>query len=126
MPIFTHIVIGANDLEKARSFYDRVLEPLAVKRLLDLETASFWGSATPELMVTKPINGKPATAGNGSTVSFMAPSRAAVADFHNRALEAGGQSEGAPGPRPMAPTAYGAYIRDPDGNKLAAISFTAE
>jgi len=126
MAIFTHVVIGTNDLEKARGFYDLVLQPLALNRLLDTENASFWGTTAPELMITKPINGKPATSGNGSMTSFLAPNRAAVTEFHTRALAAGGQSEGGPGPRPMSPTAFGAYIRDPEGNKLAAISFSAE
>jgi len=59
----------------------------------------------------------------GVSISFAAPSRAAVDEFHKRALESGGQCAGAPGPRPVAPTAYAAYIRDLDGNKLATYCF---
>src|SRR5438876_11848299 len=70
-------------------------------------------------MVLKPADGKPATHANGGTISFEAPSRAAVAAFHKAALAAGGKDEGAVGPRGFWPNAYAGYVRDPDGNKLA-------
>ena len=125
MPIYTHVVIGTNNIERARAFYDATLGALGVKRLGDLETASFYGAEAPELMVTKPIDGKPATASNGATVSFSASSREAVDAFHSSALANGGECAGAPGPRPVAPTAYAAYVRDPDGNKIATYCFAA-
>lgn len=125
MPIFTHVVVGTNDLEKSRKFYDAVLSPLGLKRLGDVDKASFYGATAPEFMVTKPADGKPASGGNGGTVSFAAPNRAAIDSFHKQALALGGKCEGPPGPRPVAPNAYAAYVRDPDGNKLAAFSFSA-
>ncbi|HKY19844.1 MAG TPA: VOC family protein [Vicinamibacterales bacterium] len=124
MPIFTHIVIGTNDLPRARQFYDAVLAPLGIRRLGNTERASVWGINAPELMVTLPANGQPATPSNGGTVSFLAPDNAAVLEFHRRALDLGGSCEGAPGPRTaVAPTAYAAYVRDFDGNKLATYRF---
>jgi catechol 2,3-dioxygenase-like lactoylglutathione lyase family enzyme len=126
MPIYTHAVIGTNDIEHARTFYDAVLAPLGIKRLGNTEQASFYGIKTPELVVTKPIDGNPATGANGGTISFAAPSRAAVNSFHESALANGGQCAGAPGPRPVAETAYAAYVRDAVGNKIAAYCFAAE
>lgn len=125
MPIYTHVAIGTNDIERARAFYDATLGPLGIKRLGNTENASFYGVEAPELMITKPIDGAPATAGNGISISFAAPSRSAVDAFHNSALANGGGCAGAPGPRPAAPTAYAAYVRDPDGNKIATYCFAA-
>jgi catechol 2,3-dioxygenase-like lactoylglutathione lyase family enzyme len=126
LAIFTHIVLGTNNLEKAQSFYDGALNALGYKRLGSIATAAFYGATAPELMITRPLDGNPATPSNGATVSFIAPTRAAVTEFHKRALALGGICEGLPGPRSAAPNAYAAYVRDPDGNKLAAYCFAAE
>lgn len=126
MAIFTHVVLGTNDIEKARKFYDSTLGALGLKRVMNMDNASLWGKDGPEFMVTKPANGKPATAANGGTIGFAAPNRAAVHAFHKAALEAGGTDEGAPGPRDFTPTSYAAYVRDLDGNKLTAYTFVAE
>jgi catechol 2,3-dioxygenase-like lactoylglutathione lyase family enzyme len=127
MAIFTHVTVGTNDLAKSRAFYDNVLGALGYKRLTDLaENGSIWGESAPEFFVLKPANGQPATHANGGTISFVAPSRAAVAAFHKAALAAGGRDEGAVGPRGWAPNAYAGYVRDLDGNKLAAYCFKAE
>jgi catechol 2,3-dioxygenase-like lactoylglutathione lyase family enzyme len=127
MAIFTHVTVGTNDLATARAFYDSVLAPLGLKRLNDLgDAGSIWGESAPEFFVLKPGNGQPATFANGGTVSFVAPSRAAVAGFHRAALALGGKDEGAVGPRGWAPNAYAGYVRDLDGNKLAAYCFKAE
>lgn len=127
MAIFTHVTVGTNDLAKARAFYDGVLATLGYKRLTDLgENGSIWGESDPEFFVLKPANGQPASHANGGTISFVAPSRAAVAAFHRAGLAAGGKDEGAVGPRGWAPNAYAGYIRDLDGNKLAAYCFKAE
>lgn len=120
MQPFTHIALGTNDIDRARRFYDRVLATLGWTRLVDLgDSGSMWGQGTPSLFVTLPRDGNSATAGNGTTVSFRAPSPAAVFAFHLAALAMGGLDEGAVGSRPWAPGALAAYVRDPDGNKLA-------
>jgi len=123
MAIFTHVVLGTNDLDKSRKFYDAALGALGLKRVMNMDHASLWGKEGPEFMVTKPANGKPASAANGGTVGFAASDRKSVHAFHEAALKAGGTDEGAPGPRSFTPTAYAAYVRDPDGNKLCAYSF---
>jgi catechol 2,3-dioxygenase-like lactoylglutathione lyase family enzyme len=127
MAIFTHVTVGTNDLTKARAFYDAVLAPLGYKRLNDLgDNGSIWGESAAEFFVLKPANGQPATFANGGTISFVAPSRAAVAAFHKAALAAGGKDEGAVGPRSWHPHAYAAYVRDLDGNKVATYCFQPE
>lgn len=124
MSVFTHVVVGTNDLEKSRKFYDAVLPALGMKHMGMMgENAHMYGVDTPAFMVTKPLNGKPACFANGGTVGFAAPTRAAVDQFHAAALANGGSDEGQPGPRPFSPTAYGAYVRDPDGNKLTTYCF---
>lgn len=124
MSIFTHVTVGTNDLQKARNFYDSVLGTLGHKRIADLgDNGSIWGESAPSFFVLKPANGAPASVGNGVTVSFEAPGRAAIHAFHATALAAGGVDEGAPGPRDWAPHAYAAYARDLDGNKLAVYCF---
>ena len=127
MAIFTHVTVGTNDLPRARNFYDKVLGALGYKRLTDLgENGSIYGENAPEFFILKPANGLPANWGNGVTVSFVAPSRAAVQKFHKEALALGGRDEGAVGPRSWHPTAYAGYIRDLDGNKICAYCFASE
>lgn len=127
MTTFTHVTVGTNDLETARKFYDKVLATLGWGRVADLgDNGSIWGDGKPSFFVLKPANGQAATVGNGVTVSFEAPDRAAVQAFHDTALSLGGPDEGAVGPRGWAPNAFAAYTRDPDGNKIAVYSFTAE
>lgn len=123
MTIFTHVVIGTNNLEQARNFYDGVLGTLGIKRVMNLDTASLWGTEGPQFMVTKPGNGLPATYANGGTISFVAPSRDAVHAFHEAALKLGAKDEGGPGPRAFTPTSYAAYVRDLDGNKICTYCF---
>lgn len=127
MAIFTHVTVGTNDLEKASKFYDAALGALGLKNLGALgERGVMWGAEGPEFVALVPANGEPATHANGGTVSFAAPSRAAVHAFHEAGLANGGACEGEPGPRSFMPNAYAAYLRDPDGNKICAYCFAAE
>jgi len=122
MSIFNHVVVGTNDPDKAAVFFDAVLGALDIKQLPPpVPGVLLYGRDKMEFIVTRPRDGQPATHANGGTVAFVAPSRAAVDAFHANALANGGSCEGAPGLREMAgPNAYGAYIRDPDGNKFCA------
>src|SRR5258708_11053143 len=104
MAIFTHVAVGTNDLAKARAFYDSVLGPLGFKRLKDFgDGGSCWGQTTEEFMVLKPADGKPATFANGGTVSFEAPSQAAVPAFHKASLATGAKEESAVRPHASQP-----------------------
>lgn len=123
--MYHHMTVGTNDLAKARTFYDAALGAVGVKRARDMaDRASVWaGDSGQPFIVLSPADGKPATVGNGLTIAFAAPSPEAVDAFHAAGLAAGGTDEGAPGPRGFAPNAYAAYLRDPDGNKIAAIAY---
>jgi catechol 2,3-dioxygenase-like lactoylglutathione lyase family enzyme len=124
MGIFTHIVLGTNDLAKAKQFYDATLGALGVRYIGPMgDNGLLYGKDVPEFLVTKPRNGQPACFANGGTIGFAAPSRDAVHRFHDAALSSGGSDEGSPGPRTFTPTAYASYVRDPDGNKLCAYCF---
>ncbi|MCK9261555.1 MAG: VOC family protein [Azoarcus sp.] len=121
MSIFTHVTLGTSDLERAKSFYDAVLEPLQMKCLMDVEgKACGWGREQPQFIVLYPRDGNAASHGNGTTIGLSAPDRASIQEFHRRAIDLGATDAGAPGPRPFAPNAYAAYILDLDGNKVVA------
>jgi catechol 2,3-dioxygenase-like lactoylglutathione lyase family enzyme len=122
--MFTHIMLGANDPAKSIAFYDAALGALGIKGMHMGESAYYRGSAEgPAFGVGKPANGEAATFANGGTIGFKAGDMAAVDAFHAAGLANGGTDEGAPGHRPQAPgKAYGAYLRDPDGNKLCAFA----
>ncbi len=127
--MFSYVSLGTCDLARALRFYDAVLAPLGHQRLEDYDPedrSAAWGldDPGPHLWVTQPFDGQPATPGNGTMVSFLAPSRAAVDAFHAAALANGGTDEGAPGLRPhYGAQFYAGYIRDPDGNKLNAVCY---
>ena len=124
MGIYTHNCVGTNDVDRAGRFYDAALGPLGIVRLGDfLDQGLAYGNSAAEFLVLRPIDGSDADPGNGATIGFKAPSRAAVDAFHIAGLASGGSDEGAPGPRGAVPNAYGAYLRDPDGNKICAYCF---
>ncbi len=125
MAIFTHVVLGANDLPRSTKFYDATLATLGVKNLGPMGDHGFLygGKDGPEFLVRTPPNGQRACFANGGTIGFQAPSRAAVHEFHKAGVANGGTDEGEPGPRSFTPTAYAAYLRDPDGNKICAYCF---
>ena len=124
MGIFTHACVGTNDLARAGRFYDAALAPLGIRRLGEfLEQGLSYGIRAAEFLVLKPVDGELATPANGVTIGFKAPDRDAVARFHAAGLAAGGSDAGAPGPRGAVPDAFGAYLFDPDGNKICAYCF---
>jgi|SRR5882757_1018651 len=122
--MFSHVTIGTNDVEKAKRFYDAALAPLGLTALAAYPEAVGYGAAggRPQLWVVRPLDKKAASVGNGITVGLDAADRKTVDAAHAAARAAGGQDEGAPGIRPhYHPNYYGAYVRDPDGNKLCIV-----
>ncbi len=122
--MFTHICISAADLDASGKFYEAALAPLGIVKVQTFEKAILFAAKDgPMLLVTKPADGGAATHSNGGTIGFEAASPEAVDAFHAAGLAAGGVDEGAPGVRPQAPNqAYGAYLRDPVGNKICAFT----
>ena len=119
--ILSHVSIGTNDFERAVYFYDHVLPTLGCLKVAEHPGAVAYGKAFPEFWVQTPIDGAPASAGNGTHVGFIAPSKEAVHAFHEAALAAGASDDGAPGPRPeYGEPYYGCFVRDPDGHKIEA------
>jgi catechol 2,3-dioxygenase-like lactoylglutathione lyase family enzyme len=131
--MFTYLCFGTNDLARAIAFYDPVMAALGLGRC-DTAGEGNWdgwagwgryedaGGQELALWVCEPFNGLPATAGNGTMVALKASSWEQVDAFHAAALANGGSSEGAPALRPQYnDDFYAAYVRDPDGNKLAAV-----
>ena len=121
--MFSHIMIGTNDLDKAKSFYDTVLGTLGVPPARVDGHRIFYMTPGGIFSVSKPIDGKPATCANGGTVGFAAASPAAADAWHAAGVAAGGTSiEDPPGVREGgAGKLYLAYLRDPDGNKICAL-----
>lgn len=128
--MFSHATLGTNDFPRAMAFYDALLAPLGLARFhtRECETGKAEAGyaanpeATPQFWLMRPIDGRPATAGNGATLAFEAPDRATVRAVHAAGLAHGGAEEGSPGLRPQYHADfYGAYLRDPDGNKLCCV-----
>ena len=130
--MLSHVHVGVNEFERAWAFYEAVLPTLGwVPRFVDRTrpwAAWQWGDRDrPLIVIGVPFDGAPARAGNGQMVAFLAPSREAVRVFHRLALSHGARDEGAPGLRPdYHPDYYGAYVRDPEGNKLCVCCHEAE
>jgi catechol 2,3-dioxygenase-like lactoylglutathione lyase family enzyme len=126
--MFSHVMIGSNDIERSKRFYDAVLGVLGVGEPARNQNATgqerlFYRHDGGTFCVSQPINGEPATFGNGSTIGFKCNSPEQVRQFHDTAVAQGGTSiENPPGLREGKLGAlYLAYVRDPDGNKLCAL-----
>jgi catechol 2,3-dioxygenase-like lactoylglutathione lyase family enzyme len=118
--MFTHVMIGSNDMERARAFYDATFAALGGKPgEMDARDRLIYAHERGRLMLTKPIDGKPATAANGGTIGIAAASQDHVLAWHKVGVTHGGTAiESPPAERPNG--AFVAYLRDPDGNKLTA------
>lgn len=122
--MFSHLTLGINDFEQAFFFYGAVLAPLNLKLRFCDHTVPWAGWQPPEgdrplFIITRPVNQQLATSGNGQMTAFLAPSRQVVDKVYQMAISLGAQCEGKPDLRPgYHPHYYGAYFRDPEGNKL--------
>lgn len=122
-----HVSVGTNDLARSRRFYDAVLPVIGIGFMAEDDEGIGYGSGQMEFSVQLPVDRAPATVGNGSHICFTAENRAVVDRFHAAALEHGGISDGDPGLRPKYDAHYyGAFVRDPDGNKIEAVSYSAK
>jgi catechol 2,3-dioxygenase-like lactoylglutathione lyase family enzyme len=121
-----HVSVGSNDIKRARAFYDPLMSLIGFRLLKWSDTALHYGSSDIVFSLETPTDGQPATAGNGVHIAFQAPDRETVRLFHELAVANGGRDEGPPGIREnYNANYYGAFVRDPDGNKVGAVTFTA-
>lgn len=120
-----HVSLGTNDLKRAQAFYDAVLSVLGIRLLKQDDTSLDYGVGSIFFSLETPVNGKKARPGNGVHIAFTAQDPAMVDAFYRVALDHGGKDDGAPGLRPeYNPHYYGTFVRDPDGNKIEAVTQT--
>ncbi|HAT1622669.1 TPA: VOC family protein [Raoultella planticola] len=126
--MFSYIMLGTHDLPRAIEFYDPLMELLGHPKAGRNEEGASWGTFsdnhTTGLCVGMPFDRQPASVGNGTMVALNARSFAHIQQLHALALSLGGTDEGAPGHRPHYGEGFhSAYVRDPDGNKLAFVYY---
>lgn len=122
--MFSHVMIGTNDLDKAKAFYDKLLGTLGVPPGSVDRHRIFYRTKTGTFSVSKPIDGKPATPANGGTIGFLAKTQEEADAFHATGVANGATAiEEPPGVRDGGGPVkmYLAYLRDPDGNKICAL-----
>lgn len=121
--MFTHSFLGTKDIEQSRKFYTAVMSTLGHEVVVPYPTGTAFPSASGSLIVGAPANGEAHTVSNGHTLGFKAADAGVVDAWHAAGLANGGTCEGAPGVRVNSPSQqYGAYLRDPDGNKICAFA----
>lgn len=128
-----HVSVGVTNMKRSKAFYDAALKPLGMEPVYPVEVGGqlvgvgYGTKDKPSFWIQLPLNRQPATMGNGVHIAFRATSRAAVDDFFLAALEQGGSEDGRPGLRTeYHPDYYGAFVRDPDNNKIEACSHAHE
>jgi catechol 2,3-dioxygenase-like lactoylglutathione lyase family enzyme len=127
--MFSHITVGCNDIDRSAAFYDAVLAPIGMRRRPVTPdggpAAACWvlpGQPLPRFYIYQPYDRALASVGNGSMCAFLAPNAAAVNAAYSAGLSNGGKDEGKPGERIHYGVGYyGAYLRDPDGNKVHVV-----
>ncbi|MFZ6656276.1 VOC family protein [Undibacterium sp. TJN19] len=130
--MISHVFIGIRDFSKSYAFYSTLMEALGLTLKFQDADKSWAGWMKPEqprplFVIGLPFNGETASPGNGQMVALQAASRAAVRHGYNTAIANGAVCEGPPGLRPhYHPDYYGAYFRDPDGNKLCICCHQAQ
>ncbi len=119
-----HVSVGVSDLERAARFYEATLAALGLSRLVTRPATVGFGKAYPEFWINLRAGMPPVETGSGVHICLRARSTGDVDAFHAAALDAGGRSDGAPGLRPHDRVRYyAAFVTDPDGNRIEAVTF---
>lgn len=119
-----YVTLGTNDLERSKKFYDSVLSEMGGKRTQSYARMQLWGSNRGAMLaVCLPFDEKRASVGNGTMIALAAKSQDEVDKVYKKAMASGASDEGGPGPR--GDDFYGAYFRDPDGNKVCVFKIGA-
>jgi len=117
--MFGHITLGCDDWERAKPFWLVVMDVLGHPLFMETDTGADFGEANGQkTFIGSAFNGEPAAPGNGVHIAYLAGNRTTVDAFYTAALANGGTDEGPPLRPHYHPSYYGAYVRDPDGNKL--------
>jgi catechol 2,3-dioxygenase-like lactoylglutathione lyase family enzyme len=121
-----HVSLGTNDLKRAKAFYDPLMLLVGFRLLKLSDEAVHYGASDIAFSLETPVDGLSASPGNGVHIAFQAPDRGTVRQFHEVAIANGGIDEGRPGIRENYNASYyGAFVRDLDGNKIEAVTYTA-
>ena len=124
-----YTMVGTSDLNRAKDFYNPLFEMMGLSPCYEDEQVASWGDrddeTVPQFLSCLPYDGNPATAGNGTMTAFRLPTATLVDALYEMAIDGGGRDEGRPGFRPerYGDKFYVAYVRDPDGNKLAFVCY---
>ena len=119
-----HISVGVADLERAARFYEAAFAPLGLTKLVARPATIGFGKEYPEFWINLRSGMKPVSPESGAHICLRARSTEQIDAFHAAALETGGRSDGAPGPRPeYHPGYYAAFVTDPDGNRIEVVTF---
>ena len=122
-----HVSVGVSDLERSARFYELALAPLGLSRLVARPATIGFGKKYPEFWINLRAGMAPVVPGSGIHICLRAKSTADVDAFHAAALNAGGSSDGVPGLRPHDRVRYyAAFVIDPDGNRIEAVTFPAD
>ena len=125
--MLSHVSLGTDEAARAAAFYDPVLAVLGLRKLREGDGSVHYGASMIEFSLETPTDGRPASVGNGVHVAFAAGTRRQVDEFYRLALANGGSDAGPPGLRPEYDAHYyGAFVRDPDGNKIEAVTFRSQ
>lgn len=121
-----HVSVGTNDVARSREFYDAVMPILGLSLMKESKASVDYGSGHLVFSAETPLDGQSATVGNGSHIAFDLEYRTQVDRFYEAALANGGTSDGAPGVRDnYDPHYYAAFVFDPDGHKIEAMTFAS-
>jgi catechol 2,3-dioxygenase-like lactoylglutathione lyase family enzyme len=122
-----HISVGVSDLERSARFYEATLEPLGLLRLVTRPATIGFGKNYPEFWINLRAGMAPVSPESGTHICLRTKSTGDVDAFHAAALVSGGRSDGAPGLRPHDRVRYyAAFVTDPDGNRIEAVTFPGE
>jgi catechol 2,3-dioxygenase-like lactoylglutathione lyase family enzyme len=121
--LFSHVMLGVNDMDASKKFYDATLGALGFPAgVIDAKGRCIYRSNTGVLLLSVPLNGEAAIGANGGTIGFQAENGAAADAWHAAGIANGGTAcEDPPGPRGNPASMYLAYLRDPAGNKVCAL-----
>lgn len=123
-----YTMVGTRDLDRARRFYDPLFTEMGRECCFTDDQVASWGTSSdesaPRFIVGHPFDGNEASVGNGVMTAFLVAETEIIDRLFKIAMRHGGSSEGEPGPRPQYSDGfYAAYVRDPDGNKIAFVSY---